>query len=236
MNIQFSIKGERCSGTNYLRFLLLKNFSNAELVDVGWKHDFLDIRAPEIYGVRDNYIMFVMFRNPYDWIRSLHKNPHHLHPDFRDKVFSDFIRSEWVSIIEGFTEYERPNISHRAELLLERHPLTLERFKNAFQLRNAKNINFLGMKNIFNNIFFINIEDLQKDWARYITELNDIFFKNKGLVPQNVDLYKGEELFGQYIPAIYDKIGDDDFNFMVDQLDWSVERAIGYSLDQINRN
>jgi len=230
MNLKVDVRGERCSGTNYLYSLLKKNFSDIVFAsDFGWKHDFLDIRTPKIYE-QQNYLIFIVFRNPYDWVQSLYKNPHHIHPKLRDKPFSEFIRSEWCSIIEGFAEYEIYNLPVTQELFIDRNPINLEKIKNIFELRNLKNTNFLSYKNIFNNCYYLNIEILQKNWENILHDINNKFFNIENFTPKNEYYYKGQEKYGMFNHSNSQKLNNSDLSFMIEQLDWKIEHQLNYNL------
>lgn len=230
MNLKVDVRGERCSGTNYLYSLLKNNFPDIQFSkDFGWKHDFLDVRTPKIYE-QEKYLMFIIFRNPYDWVQSLHKNPHHIHPKLRNKPFSEFIRSEWHSIIEGFDEYNLDGLSVTNELLLERNPITLEKIENVLQLRNYKNKNFLGYKHIFDNIEYVNLEYLQNNWEEYLKLINNKYFRLENFSPKNQIYYKGNSSFGEFIIKKYNHLNDEDIVFIQNNLCHKTEELVGYKI------
>lgn len=234
-SIKVDVRGERCSGTNYLYSLIKNNFPSAELVsDFGWKHDFLDLRTAKIYE-QENYHLFFVSRNPYDWVQSLYKHPHHIHPNLREKPFSEFIRSEWYSIIVGFTEYTNLGFHKQMELYRERHPVTLDRIQNVFHLRNLKNQNFIGTKNIIKNTDYVTLERLHENWEEYMNEINDRIFQEVNFKAVNVNEYKGYNYLGKYVPLVYPRMSDSDYNYMTEQLDWSIENILGYTPESIQK-
>ena len=131
MNI--NLFGERCSGTNYLFHLVQKNFENVNINThrFGWKHWFPGTAGPgaevgkhaiqpcmQLEESTDNDIFLVVFRDPYDWIRSMSKEPHHAHDHFY-LPFSKFIRREWKCYYGPYPDPE--NIHDDNELMCERN-------------------------------------------------------------------------------------------------------------------
>ena len=69
------VKGERCSGTNYLSSLIQTNFKNVLLSnELGWKHSYLNIFNENLYK-REELLVLIIFRNPYEWLNSLYQQP-----------------------------------------------------------------------------------------------------------------------------------------------------------------
>ena len=94
----FVIKGERNSGTNYLRNLLLhyfsSNYRNIHGTNwdadgyYGWKHGFIfDQELTDIN--KDQCIVIVITKSIYSWLYSMFRKPYEL--KFSKTTFSDFI-------------------------------------------------------------------------------------------------------------------------------------------------
>ena len=104
---RLQIFGERSSGTNYLFHLLRKNLklANKEEWPFGHKHFmpwyFLPkecfVGPEHIYTLEnsDDTLFVIVFRDPYEWLRSFHKEPHHGADHLFNISFSEFIHSEW---------------------------------------------------------------------------------------------------------------------------------------------
>ena len=93
---KIQIFGQRCSGTNFLERWLLTNFRNIEIVNYyAFKHVW---NAKLIRDINDNdeILLLVMVRNPFDWIRSFHREPHHC-PDLLGLSFSHFLQSNVIA-------------------------------------------------------------------------------------------------------------------------------------------
>jgi hypothetical protein len=228
------IRGERCSGTNYLRCLINQNI-NIDVIDLGWKHSYLNIFDKKLVSQNDYLVIFI-FRNPVDWVKSLYNNTWHFEKKHKKvKNIDKFIRYEQKQVIRGLSEFKEydPNI----ELYWERHPFTLEKPKNICQLRNWKNENFLSCSNIFENVEYIKYEDLVVDPKMWIDYLNKKYF-NLEYNFNNVDYYKGDKKQGLFNKNVYDKLSVENIEFIRDNLDWSIEEKIGYfeyNLEKYNK-
>jgi hypothetical protein len=88
----FTIFGERCSGTCWITKLVEANFSKQACYPFGWKH-FVHPDDPVAFP---NTMVVVVVRNPIDWTRSFFKTPHHIPPENRTN-FHTFLTSELVS-------------------------------------------------------------------------------------------------------------------------------------------
>jgi hypothetical protein len=94
---KFTILGERCSGTNYLEQLILKNFNIDITWEFGWKHAFTHKNYPSNVKNNPNVLCLCIVRNPYDWIMSLWNQPHHIPYEYRND-FNRFLFDEMYSI------------------------------------------------------------------------------------------------------------------------------------------
>jgi hypothetical protein len=70
------IRGERCSGTNYLYSLIEKNFNIELCSQLGWKHSYINIFNKNLHN-HEKYLVIFIFRNPIDWIGSLYQKLWH---------------------------------------------------------------------------------------------------------------------------------------------------------------
>jgi hypothetical protein len=110
------IKGERCSGTNYLQLLISANsdfktcgqhlaLTHDEEVEALWKHGMYDdTHAPLNNG---NSLFLVIHRNLHDWLRSLYLQPWHLpeRDSFYEFLTSSVCCDECGYYYSAMTEY-----------------------------------------------------------------------------------------------------------------------------------
>jgi hypothetical protein len=86
---QFTIFGERCSGTNHLQHVMEKNFDLPLVWEFGWKHFFCAEKGKQRgqlheygsgweNGSDKNTLFLCIVRNPTAWVNSLYRIPWHL--------------------------------------------------------------------------------------------------------------------------------------------------------------
>ena len=203
---KFTIFGERCTGTNYLENLILKNFEVELTWKYGFKHffGFLNDKLKD----SDDTLFICITRNIHDWMNSLFINPHHLNDNVKlsidnfcnNQIYS--IPSSWIC--KGF-------YGHKWSVLGEdRNIYSEERYKNIFEMRHIKH-KFLidDLPKRVKNYIFIKYEDLVNNFDFVMNKI-----KNKGLkvidkvtFPININKYKNEDT--EYIPKKYSKISND---------------------------
>lgn len=216
----YNIKGERCSGTNYLQKLIETNL-NIKFEDIiGWKHGWCSLFNKDKELLK-SFLTIIIFRNPFDWLRSLYLMPHHIKGTETSMwkkpkpTFSEFIRSESIETIE---------IRH--SLLHSRHPFYLNSPKNILELRKWKIEHFLNLKNILPHTYYLKYEDLIQDPKKVIADINDKWF-GKYYEFNNWTSYKDYENI-PFVPKKYFNISADDYSYLVENIDWEFETKIGY--------
>ena len=85
----YTIYGERCSGTNYLQELMKENFDIDITWEYGWKHFF----GHNNLCNSDNTLFICIIRNINNWLNSLYKTPYHLNARMRLSTYN-FLNSE----------------------------------------------------------------------------------------------------------------------------------------------
>ncbi len=231
---RIQIFGERCSGTNYLESLLKANCKNIDedYFFYGWKHFpcWFDYPFnPKFYPVpKRNYtlennrncLFIIIFRDPYDWLRSLHLTPFHATDNLKNIPFGDFIRTKWTVDAAQMREWGN----------FEINPANGLPFKNVMKLRKARILNMLRIKDLVHNFYMINYETLSKSPEEVLREISHLFgvelqeeftpiLQSKKGFKKNTEIYQGSH---------YPAISAEDLAFINQQLDWSVEEQIGY--------
>lgn len=214
---KIQIFGERLSGTNYLEDLIYLNLKDVTVTDAyGHKHmfnKFKQRRQPD-----ENALYIFIHRNPYDWLRSMSKQPHHT--QYWDMPFSEFLRqSPWISDI-----YDGPRFKGEYSGIIE------EVSGNVIDLRNEKN-------RLFNRLWLpgksvlIRYEDLRKDpevTLRTVSEDLGLTFKGdfaNTTTTRKIVTKKGN---AAYTRKTYDPLSQEDLDFINSRLDWYAETRIGY--------
>ena len=187
MITNFTIFGERCSGTNYLAYLIQENFQNYEITwEYGWKHYF-GFNEEKLKS-SDHTLFICIVRNPVDWLNSLYRNPWHICEEIRGNV-DKFLNDEFYSYND-----DASGPRDGTEIMQDRNMYTGERYKDVFELRHTK-LKYMieDLPNKVKNYIFIKHEDLIEDFENTMDRI-----KNTGLIvkpniqfPINTNNYKG---------------------------------------------
>lgn len=223
----FNVKGERCSGTNYIYKLIETNLELPWAPSTGWKHGYCNpIVLPKLEP--ESFLTVVIFRNVYDWVRSFYLRPWHLPRtvggvwiEERKLTFSQFIRTDEIKGIDAKALGD-PEI----DLFIDRHPFYLRNPKNVLELRKWKIEYYLNLPNILPNVYYVNYEDLIQNPKKIIDEINERWV-GKDYEFKNWDKYKIHTNI-PYVPKTYFDISEKDKNFIIKNTDWKLEEKIGY--------
>ncbi len=233
---QIQIFAERCAGSFYFTKLVWENFFVKDTnCNWGAKHfpPWLMLPKSDYFGP-DHYYTFegsedtlflVIFRNPYDWIRSFYLNPFHASPEIQEMPFDEFIRTPW-KLNENEFEVIYEKIFNP---LLDMNPETKQPFENVLKLRSGKAKNMLMLKDKVKNIYFINYETVRDFPEEVVEEIGQHFKLKRSKFPvQKIVYYKGEQNQGLYKPKTYPRIKQEDLDFINSQLDWKLEKRLKY--------
>lgn len=229
---QFQVLGERASGTNVVRKTLGQNVKMRGVETLGWKHGF-----PHMVAIPRNLVVICVVRNAWNWALSMHKRPWHADPDIQKLGFSDFLRSEWKSIVDRPSDFQMLADELKVQgvpLQHDRHPITGALFENLFALRTAKLQALHGMRNRDCSYIFVTLETFNEDPEGFVTTLCDTF----GVLrrPREFRLVERRlgNLHNRAVKAVPKSSENDlhaDFMFMKDSLDHELEAEFGYSYD-----
>jgi len=217
----FQVIGERCSGTNFLQ-KLLGHFTQVNLTwDYGWKHFpiwFGNVEAKQ--WKQDTQVAFIVIvRNPYDWLKSIHRTPHHADDSLRRIPFDLFVEREWKLSPE----------EERLKPSCDRNPLTGDWFPNILHLRAAKLKDWLHLQTA-PFCYYINYETLRDYPYAVLAELKDLFNLHSLSIFSKAVYYKNQ-LGRPYVKpqATTLDINERTLDFINSQLDWETECEYGYS-------
>ena len=222
---RIQIYGERCSGTNYVEHLLRRNVPAVPLTwDFGWKHFF---HGPGVETATD-CLFVVIYRNPFDWLRSLNRSPWHAAPPLWNLDFSTFIRTPWWCVYDEHWPVARDDPRYGTELMLERVPETGERFANVVQLRSAKIRNWESLRNVVAHTVSVRYEELNARPREFVESLCTRFGLSRVPAFQAVREDKGKRR--RYRPKAYRAVSEADVQFILGELDLPLEARIGYDM------
>lgn len=130
---------ERNSGSNYLEQLIAANLPEVDFVyDLGFKHWVTD-RLTGCRQIPQDLLCAVLIRSPFDWLRSMHRQPWHTAPHLKQLGFSEFIRSEWHCVWDDQAQVDPADRRWMQEMLHERHPRANgRRYYNIIEMRTVK--------------------------------------------------------------------------------------------------
>ncbi|MFT7534865.1 MAG: hypothetical protein ACI85K_000815 [Hyphomicrobiaceae bacterium] len=222
---QLQIFGERCSGTNFVAQLLRRNLPRLQLTDrYGWKHGFaraIEDGAPECAFV-------IVTRDPFDWVRSLHRKPWHAGPSLRDRTLSEFLREPWSC--EWGRDMQLADRDPRAgtEMMHERDPVTGERFANVMRLRSSKLRDWQALQARVQHHVVVRYEDVLAAPKLFVRDLA------KGLAMRRWPWFRAVKTFKggpeRFVKKDYEALAVEDRDWIAQQLDADVELAAGYPL------
>ena len=144
------IKGERHTGTNWVRSILEKNVKgdivvNQKSPDIGWKHGFL---PPEGWGrpIEENDLLLVVTRDAFTWLPKIHMetyddtfNPRKMHARF-----NNFIRMPYTAACQPMqirSKYQQAfcnKLAGNPFFAHDPHKIIAERAQNVVQIRTEK--------------------------------------------------------------------------------------------------
>lgn len=216
----FTIYGERCSGTNCLETLFTgssyyeKNYNKCFDIpvtwDFGWKH-FFGHDTDKIKKEGDNTLFIGIVRNPYDWLMSLHEILHHV--PLENHEINNFLLNEWYSL-----NLEKESKNFGKEYEEDKNWKTKKRYKNIFELRkNKMEYLYNEMPQIAKNYMLLKYEDLHKHQNQIISYISDHF----GLKVVNKNVIRFKKNKSRKIEREIKKIIDKNIN-------WKIESKMGY--------
>jgi len=166
---EFTVFGERCSGTNWLQ----KSVESSTGLQVTWRYGWKHFPGFEDLSGSDNCLFLCIVRNPYDWLGSLFSCPHHVAMHLR-KDFSTFLTDEYYSWHDAPKHVEEKVFG--TEIMEDRHIIEKRRYKNILELRNVKNRYLLETlpRNI-KNFYVVNYDIMKMQHAVTMVNISRTF-------------------------------------------------------------
>ncbi|MEQ6247839.1 hypothetical protein ABMC89_03010 [Sulfitobacter sp. HNIBRBA3233] len=228
---RFQVMGERGCGTNILRKSINRSLEITRTEALGWKHGF-----PVMVGIPTDFLTICVVRNAKSWAQSLYKRPWHADPIVQQRPFAEFLRGEWIGQIDQSDHFELVHRQLRPEgheLQWDRHPLTGQRFRNIFEMRNLKHRGLLSFLNRGTSVAFVQLEVFNADPRGFLDALAEAYglvWTEEGFVPvrrRMGNLWKAA-VPREDPPETWARA---DLMFMRDQLEPQIERFMGYDAE-----
>lgn len=220
---EYTIFGERCTGTNYIDQLIKLNFALKNTQKFGHKHmkighDFDDVKNSVIPTKENskNCLFLIVVRNPYDWSQSFNISPWHAKKHLLYLPYSEFIRSKWESI-DNMGKIIPSDLKDDGTF-----------FNDIFELRASKIREHLKLFNIVKNCVLVNYENVENNYQEFLDMLH-VNYNLKKISPeyQNVTFYKDVKS-KSFVKKDYGLICADDLLYINNMIDWKLESLIGY--------
>jgi len=222
----FTIFGERCSGTHFVEYAIKQNFEIG--YNRGSKHFFgHDEKADLIDNTNMNTTLFILLvRDPIDWIDSFFKRPHHV-PGENRRDIKKFLTSEWRSVYES-NQQNSPTKQKGTEIMTDRNIYTKERYINILELRKTKCNYFLNeIAKKVKYFYLLKYEDLRDDYFNTMEKIQQQFnLKKRHVSYMPITKYKGTQ--AQYVkkPIL---LTNEIKKYILEHLDLEQENRIGYN-------
>ena len=215
----FTILGERNSGTYFLQYAMLYNF-NLNYVQKNEKHFFGHHEFPKETMDKTLYICIV--RDPVEWIDSFFKRLRNIPPKNKENIHS-FLKNEFYSIYE-----QRDGDKINQEIMEDRNIFTKERYKNIFELRKTKIDYFLHhIKKYVKHFCLIKYEDLNNEYESVLENICKQFnLEKKSDKYYYVIKYKGthNQIYSKKTVLLSKEIQE----YIWDNVDLQQEKQLGY--------
>lgn len=237
----YQICGERGSGTTWLDILLRDNLEFKNHFEFGCKygckHWLLVENDNFLKEDTDHTLFVVIYKNPYSWLLSINKFPHHA-PQLYNKPFDEFVRSEWRCYQGKHHFKQNGKMMPNMEIVKDENEMMWERSKNVIELRYKKIEAFQSLKDLVKHVYYVRYEDLLDHPKRVIRDIANKFNikrknttvvvskkyrDNKKLLFNKKEYYLNKEYMKKISPELLKEINE--------QLDERIENSIGYELE-----
>lgn len=228
----FTILGERCSGTTFLEESMKNNFHLNYSSNFN-KH-FFCFNTYDKEKTKDTLFIGII-RNPIYWLNSFSRELHHI-PEINRKNLKNFLFNEFYSVDNEITELSIKKLKKNNIIINDLNYVNGGKYNNIFELRKLKNhylINIMPTK--VNNYILINYENLLYNYEDTLNKIQNKF----NLIKKNPDFvkiekYKKSETYNFVkqreilfpLPVI---------NLIWDNLDKNQENNLGYIMGDNNK-
>jgi hypothetical protein len=199
----FTIYGERHSGTNWLEKLISKTYS----IPITWKYDhkhFFGCCSWEKLNDANHTLFIGIVRNIYNWIGGMKKIPYHVKS--KDVLNIKPWRSE-----KGLSDYNK---------YCDSHWHTKEKYKDVFDMRSNKiEFLYLFMPYLVDNYVFIRYEDLIEHTDKILYTIEHTF---------NIKQKYENHICSDTSKLNLYRLSDMDMNTIDTNTKWLTENMIGY--------
>ena len=243
----FTIFGERCSGTNYIEEVMLHNFDIKHTNEYGNKHFFCFNEYKE--STQDTLFIGIV-RNPIYWLNSFSKELYHV-PEINRKSLKHFLFNEFYSVMDEInTDNILNNTFNNSNIFLMNNKyhtnkyetnnndlnyVTGNKYKNIFEMRKLKNHYLINnMPNKVENYILINYEDLLYNFEKTLYMIKKKFqlIQTKPIF-ENVKKYKKSDTY-KFVFQRQITFSSDTIKEIWNNVDVEQENSLGYFMGDNN--
>ncbi|MEL6122932.1 MAG: hypothetical protein AAFR14_04365 [Bacteroidota bacterium] len=227
--IPVQLIGQRCSGTNYLERLLLSNVKDIHISrQLCHKHLWnAEFRFDQPV---DDHLIIIIVRNPYDWLRSVHRQPHHC-PSLYGLPMEEFV----ISPVEAYYGRNWNSADTQLQQSYLYPAAHRESFANVISMRNQKVATMLRIKSAFTpKTAIVTLESLQENPKSALSTIAKQLKLTIKPAFRSINTYKKTST--PFRPTSYAALTPETIALLQSELNWSQEAALGYSPDLIPNN
>ena len=183
-----------------------------------------------IEPVSDSALLVVVYRNPLKWLQSLHQQPHHA-PAHYDLSMSEFIHGPWQTCYTAPNADASPDPAERQKWIdkSKRLPeIIIEDEASVFMHRARSIMRFETLQDEVPNVVYVNYEQVRSKPHAFLGRLAMEFDIPMSYEYADTKTYKGNGNV-PYIEKPYEPLSKPDLLYIMQAIDWDVERHIGYT-------
>ena len=217
----FTILGERCSGTTFVRYAIAWNLG-LEYYETCGKHFFgHDASVFETEKMKQTLVVCVV-RGAVEWLDSYFKRLHHVTHQNKRSIYN-FLNNEFYTIKELDP--------HKGEEWPEdRHLITKERYRNIFEMRKTK-ADFLmhTLPKLTPHTVILRYEELRENYVAVLDRVRHQFrLKQLNDPYTTITQYKGTYTASYFKKPIL--LGPREQAYILGSVDREQEEALGYHI------
>ncbi|MEK7571988.1 MAG: hypothetical protein AAB553_06975 [Patescibacteria group bacterium] len=178
-------------------------------------------------------LFIVVERNPLDWLRSIHEQPHHALDlfDIRDREglpFERFIQEPWRTW-EGTAYMEDPDPVDKGKREKWKKKRVVEDQASIFVHRSESLTLFEQLQEEVPNVVFVHHEAVDRNPEQVMRQIAAAYGIERDEQFRGISTYKGQ---GQrpFVQKTYDPFSQGNLKNVIENIDWTVESRTGFTV------
>lgn len=225
---RFQVIGERGSGTDFFRRLLLRNTGLRASGMLGWTHG-----PAACLAVPRDLLVVLAVRRADMWSLAMHARPLHAAPHLQRMTFGAFVRSPWEAIVDRPEVFGADQLTgvEGMPLQLDRDPLSGAPFQDLFDLRQSKLVSMLSFLERDCDFAILRYEDFAARPEASMTRLRALLGTPDWIAPFRPVVTDPCEPFVAAVaarPETPRHMPEPEMRYLLDRVDLTLESALGY--------